>query len=305
MTQTFPRSKTEVWLQELRLPFLVVTLLPVFFGAVVAWASHIHLNMPVFVIAAVGAVFVHLGANVINDYFDYHNGTDAANVEYVRGFTGGSRAIQDGGLTQGEVLAGAVACFAAAAFVTAYLGARFGLPILFMGMAGLAAAVTYSMFMHSLLIGELMVGLCFGMLLPAGSFYLQAGFISREVLYASIPMGLLVFLILLINEIPDYTADKASNKKTLAVRLGRKGAAFLYVAVLGFVYIYITGIAVVLRTPVPLTSLFTLPLAVRSCLHLLKYYDVPIRLRSSIIATILLFTLNSAVLLTAYIIRGI
>ncbi len=305
MTQTFPRSKTEIWLQELRLPFLVVTLLPVLFGAVVAWASHIHLNMPVFVIAACAAVCVHLGANVINDYFDHRNGTDAVNVEYVRGFTGGSRAIQDGALTQGEVLAGAVACFSMAAFMTAYLGARFGLPILFMGMAGLAAAITYSMFLHSLLVGELMVGLCFGTLLPAGSFYLQAGFISREVLYTSIPMGLLVFLILLINEIPDHTADKASNKKTLAVRLGRKGAALLYVATLAFVYVYMIAIALVLRTPIPFISLFTVPVAFRSCVHLLKYYDVPIRLRSSIVATILLFAVNSLVLLSAYIVRGI
>jgi len=45
------------------------------------------------------ALLAHAGVNVLNDYYDALNGTDACNVERVFPFTGGSRFIQNGVLT--------------------------------------------------------------------------------------------------------------------------------------------------------------------------------------------------------------
>ncbi len=47
----------------------------------------------------------------------------------------------------------------------------------------------------------------------------------------SIPLGLLIGNFLLINEFPDYQADKSAGKRTLVVRLGRTGAGRLYALV--------------------------------------------------------------------------
>jgi 1,4-dihydroxy-2-naphthoate octaprenyltransferase len=44
----------------------------------------------------------------------------------------------------------------------------------------------------------------------------------------AIPIGLTILNVILLNEFPDYTADSATGKANLVVRLGRERAAFLY-----------------------------------------------------------------------------
>jgi 1,4-dihydroxy-2-naphthoate octaprenyltransferase len=288
----------------MRLPFLTVSVLPVIFGVIVARAMQVPVNILCFILALAAAVLVHIGANVINDYFDFRNGTDTVNREFVHGFTGGSRAIQEGLLSHNEVLAGALVFLSAGFFITLYLAGKSGHPVLFMGTAAVVAAVTYSLFLHSVYIGELIVGLCFGTMIPAGSFYVQAGFVSPTVLLASVPMALLVFLILLLNEIPDYTADKSSGKNTLVVRLGRQRAASLYAVTLVIVYVYMAVTALALHLPLLLCSFLTMPVAFVSTGRLLRHYGQPDQLRPSIMATITLFTVNSLVLIGAFAFRG-
>lgn len=296
--------KAGAWVQEMRLPFLVVSVLPAAFGAVIARWTHVGLNLPHLAAAVAAAVSVHIGANVINDYFDHRNGTDGVNREFVHGFTGGSRVIQAGLLTYHEVFWGAVVFLAAGLASILYLGASTGHPLLFMGAAALLAAVTYSLFLHSLVVGELIVGACFGTLIPAGSFFAQAGFVSASVLTASVPMGLLVFLILFMNEFPDYRADRASGKRTLVVRLGRERAAGVYAGVLALVYAYTGVLAAAFGMPLLLLSFLTVPLAFVSARRLMRHHDEPAELRPSIIATIVLFTANSLVLIAAFALRG-
>lgn len=303
MTALFPPGrpgKIAVWLREVRLPFLVVTVLPAVFGALVAWSAHVPVNALNFVLALAGASLMHLGANVINDYFDYRNGTDAANREFVAGFTGGSRVIQDGLLSHREVLAGAAVLLAAAAAAVAVLYLKTGPALLIMGAAALLAAVTYSLFLHALVAGELMVGFCFGTLIPAGSFFAQAGYVTAEVLFASVPLGLGVFLILFINEMPDYAADRACGKRTLVVRLGRRRAARLYTATLIVGYVYTAVAAAAFRMPLLLGAFVTVPLAVAAAARLLKYNDMPAKLRQSVVGTIVIFTLNGLIFAAAF-----
>ncbi len=59
-----------------------------------------------FLLVLTGGIFVHLGANVVNDYYDYTSGNDTLNKEFVRPFTGGSRTIPTGLLTPREVFLG-------------------------------------------------------------------------------------------------------------------------------------------------------------------------------------------------------
>ena len=68
---------------------------------------------------------------------------------------------------------------------------------------------------------------------------------SSEVIWLSVPLGLLIAGFLLINEFPDYHADREANKRTLVVRWGRTttsrifavtlAAAFLLLVLLPFV----------------------------------------------------------------------
>jgi 1,4-dihydroxy-2-naphthoate octaprenyltransferase len=77
-------------------------------------------------------------------------------------------------------------------------------------------------------LGELWIAFCYGWLPVATSCYLQMGSFPSLVAYVSIPIGLTIFNVILLNEFPDYPADKAAGKRNLSVRLGLEVAAYLY-----------------------------------------------------------------------------
>jgi 1,4-dihydroxy-2-naphthoate octaprenyltransferase len=251
-----------------------------------------------------GAVFVHLGANVINDYFDHLNGSDEVNREYVKGFTGGSMLIQNGLMSHREVLAGAIFFLATGFAVILYFTFQFGSLVLLGGIAAVLSAVAYSMFAGSFYVGELLVAACFGLLIPAGAFYVQMRALTPVILLPSIVPSALVFLILFINEIPDCTADRLCGKKTLVVRIGRKGAAKLYCFITALLYIYLIFLAKAVNLPAILLSFFTFPLAAYAAAILLKHYEESGKLGPALKATILLYIVNVLILTGAYAARS-
>ena len=99
-----PGRKIQIWLAEVRAPFFTAVLVPVLLASVMAWQHGYPIQIGYFFLTLVGAIFMHAGTNVMNDYADHVNGCDASNIEYVRPFTGGSRMIQNGTLSPGEVL---------------------------------------------------------------------------------------------------------------------------------------------------------------------------------------------------------
>jgi len=47
----------------------------------------------------------------------------------------------------------------------------------------------------------------------------------------SIPIGFTIFNVILLNELPDYDADRiAGNKRNIVVRLGKKKSIIIYIA---------------------------------------------------------------------------
>lgn len=59
-----------------------------------------------------GALLIHAGVNVLNDYYDALNGTDAINQQRIYPFTGGSRFIQNGVLGPEQTAAHGYCCSA-------------------------------------------------------------------------------------------------------------------------------------------------------------------------------------------------
>ena len=122
--------------------------------------------------------------------------------------------------------------------------------------------------------GEIIVFLVCGPLSVIGTYFLFTGMITLKSILLSIPIGLMIFEILLINEFPDYEADKAVNKKHLVVRMGRQKARILYVFVIGLTYLSVI-IPVALRIfPIyVLIFLLTLPFAYKAVSVALKKFN--------------------------------
>ena len=213
------------WIKALRAHFLPATIAPVLIGTAVAWFATGRFDPLVFCLALIGGIFVHLGANLSNDYFDARSEADALNVDR-NALSGGSRVIQDGLIPAGQILAAAISFLAAGALIGLYLAWRLhSVLLLGIGAAGVFCAYFYTgapLRLGYRGLAEVLNGISFGPIITAGAYVVQTGSISGAVLLASIPPGVLLATLLMINEFPDYDSDLSVGKRTIVVGLGKK-----------------------------------------------------------------------------------
>jgi 1,4-dihydroxy-2-naphthoate polyprenyltransferase len=183
-----------------------------------------------------GIFFVEVAKNASGEVVDFDSGTDAAVAPEDRSpFSGGKRVMVDGLLTRGQTWAVAAVGYALAAAAGLAIAWAREPRVFWLGMVGVACALFYHAAPLKLSyrgLGELAVFLCYGPLIAGGTYLVQRGTVTAPVVLLSLPLGLLVAAFLWINEFPDYRADRASNKRTLVVRLGRRRASRVYAAMM-------------------------------------------------------------------------
>ncbi|MFQ6134309.1 MAG: 1,4-dihydroxy-2-naphthoate octaprenyltransferase [Nitrososphaerales archaeon] len=299
------RRKIKSWVTEVRLPFLTASVIPVLLGTAIAGATAGVFNPLFFALALLGGVSLHLGANVLNDYFDHRSGTDDLNTEFVRPFSGGSRVIQLGLLTPLEVMIGGVFFLLLGAAIGVFFVWVSGWFILALMLIGLVSAFFYTappLNLASRGIGEVFIGLNFGYLMTIGAYYIQTQTISLEPLVAATPVALLIAAVLYINEFPDYAADKAAGKWHLVVRLGRSRAALGYLALITATYVSILlAVALQVMPVYTLIGLLTLPLSVKAVRYTLAYHSQTPDLIPANAATINVHLLTGVMLTAGYV----
>ncbi len=232
--QDLSASKVRIYFLSTRPKFFTASVLPVLLGTAWGYSRTGHLDSLSFLLAIVAIICVHACINVLNDVYDDRNGTDRINTGRIFPFSGGSRFIQEGVLSQQDMYRWGLALGSAASLMGLVLTLREGLPVLWLGLAGLALGVLYSAPPLALAgrgLGELAVAVGTGLLPVIGSAWLQTHTWEAEVLLLAVPVSIWVGCILLINEIPDRDADGASGKRTLVVRFGVTAALWLYVVV--------------------------------------------------------------------------
>lgn len=299
------KRKMKSWVTEMRLPFITASVIPVLLGTSIAGAVANVFNPLFFVLAMIGGATLHLGANILNDYFDHRSGTDDRNIEFISPFSGGSRVIQLGLLTPLEVMTGGVFFLLVGASIGLFFTWASGWFVLVLMLVGVASAVFYTAPPLNLVsrgIGEAFIGLNFGYLMTLGAYYVQTGEVSWVPLAAATPVALLIAAVLYINEFPDYTADRAAGKWHLVVRLGRNKAAVGYLAIIAATYASILA-AVALRVmPIEtLISLVTLPLAVKAVKYTFAYHSQSNNLVPANASTINIHLLTGVLLTAGYI----
>ena len=248
------------WLLAARPRTLPAALAPVLVGTALAGFAGVFHPLR-FVAALLGAVFIQVGTNLINDYSDARRGADAEDR------LGPVRVTAGGLLPPRRVLVAAYLAFALAVLVGAYLVVVAGWQLLLVGAASILAGVLYTggprPYGYEGL-GEVFVFLFFGVVAVAGSYFVQVRRLEWEAFDLAVPVGLLAASILVVNNVRDIDTDRRAGKRTLAVRLGRRNARGLYAALVYLAYLpaALTWIVGPLRAWVLLPTL-TLPLAVR------------------------------------------
>ncbi len=249
--------KYQAWLLASRPKTLPAAVSPVIIGAAVAFAEQSFQFGPALA-AFLGALLLQIGANLANDVFDYEKGAD----QHDR--MGPLRVTQAGLLSPTQVKTGMWLTFGLAAVCGIYMTFVSGWLILLIGLLAILAAIAYTggPFPYGYKgLGEVFVFTFFGFAAVCGTYYAQAGSISQLAVLSSVPVGLLIVAILVVNNVRDFESDKTANKRTLAVRFGLEWARqeFISVVVLAFVIVVLLSISD-LATPWILLTWFSLPL---------------------------------------------
>ncbi len=287
-------SKAVSWLKELRVPFRTATIVPIVLGSVMGWYQTGGFHWPFFWLTLIGGIFMHFGTNIANDYYDHISKNDWVNKTPTP-FSGGSRMIQEGLIPPKQVLTAALLFFILGSAIGLYLNYRLaGNTILYLGIGGVLLGFFYTanpirISYRGLGIGEMAVGTGFGPLMVLGAYYVQAQQLTWQVLFASIPVGILIGLVVYINEFPDYEADKAVGKTTLPVMLGKKAASRLYPVLVGLNYLVVfVGIVLQVFPLWALLILLTLPVTIMAIRITRLHFDKVKELLPANASTILL-----------------
>ena len=177
--------------------------------------------------AVVGVIFLHLSLNLLDDWFDYNEGSAEARQKVAsEGFRG--RMVKYPYLTSGEAthseLLKASLCFLLfAAVMGGFVIAFRGWNILFWIAAGLIFGVSYSggpLKLGFRGLGEMVIFLMFGPLLMTGIYYSITGVLDLKIIWLSVAVGLLVTNIVYSHSVLDSIPDAKMGKKTMAHLMG-------------------------------------------------------------------------------------
>ena len=249
------------WGLAIRLRTLPAAAAGVIMGSALAWRDGFF-RLDAALACLFTAILLQIGSNLANDVFDFERGTDTPER------LGPVRVTQSGLLTPSQVKVGMVVVFALAALLGLYLAWLGGWPIIILGIAAILSAIAYTGGPFPLGyygLGDLFVFIFFGLASVAGTYYVQAGFVSTAAWWMAIPPGLIITAILVVNNLRDLENDREAGKRTLAVILGERATKTQYLICMILAYL---GMPVAAWLDViPWTSLLTwisLPMAIRT-----------------------------------------
>jgi len=265
-------SKVEIWKLAIRPKTLPAAVGPVIVGT--AFAIHFgEFKFFPALAAVIGAVLLQIAANLANDYFDYLAGHDTEER------LGPTRVAASGLISPTELRNGLIVNILLSMVVGLYLIFVGGPLILLIGVLSIIFAVVYSGGPFPLAsngLGDIFVFIFFGLIAVTGTYYVQAQQIIAEVIIGSIPVGLLVTAILVVNNYRDIETDAKTGKTTIAVLLGHQWTRIYYIILLGIayltpIYLLITGD----YTLAILLPLLSVPLAIKQIAILYEEVDGP------------------------------
>lgn len=274
------------WMAQIRANFLVLPVFLVLLGIALSLKyplGEAGFNLGHAILVMIGAIIAHASVNLFNEYSDFKTKIDFNTSRTP--FSGGSGMLTSGQTNPVAVLRAAVLTLVVAAIIGIYFSIVSHWIVLVYAAIGFVSIIFYTRVFAKLLLGEFFAGLALGSLVVLGTYVsLNASpgmnyfeLFPSEVIWLSVPPGILTALLLFINEFPDAEADKAGGRYHIVIAFGKKVSGWIYAAGMAAVF----GIIIVL----PLTGLSTfwiylgllpLPLALKASLTAIKYgHDTP------------------------------
>jgi 1,4-dihydroxy-2-naphthoate octaprenyltransferase len=204
-------------------------------------------------LALLVSLSLQIGVNYANDYSDGIRGTDDSRI-------GPIRLTATGLASAKSVKSAAFISFLIAAIAGLVLALQTSWWLIAVGALAIAAAWGYTGGSNPYGykgLGDLSVFVFFGIVATVGSYYVQTEELNIQIFIVAVPMGALACAILAINNLRDRAQDELVGKRTMAVRLGDKGARTLYISLLISAHLF----ALLTFQPFALLTLLALPLS--------------------------------------------
>jgi 1,4-dihydroxy-2-naphthoate octaprenyltransferase len=243
------------WIAGARPRTLPAALAPVLVGTGAAAALDGFRPGPA-LLALLVALALQVAVNYANDYSDGRRGTDADRV-------GPMRLVGSGAAAPRQVLVAAVLAFGVAGVAGLGLAALSSWWLVLVGAICMVAAWTYTggpLPYGYRALGEVFVFVFFGPVAVVGTTYVQTLTLPGLAWAVSVPVGLLIVAILVVNNLRDLAGDAEVGKRTLAVLLGDRATRWLFAGL--FVVAFAVIAAVGVTRPWVLLALAAAPLAV-------------------------------------------
>ena len=210
---------------------LIAGLFPYGLGAALAFYYQARFSLSLFLVGLTGLLFVLVGVEAFNEFFDWRMGTD-------RVFKLNPKPVTNNTLLLG------IASFFIALIIAIVLALKLGIPIIILSLVGFFAALFYLAPPLKLAyrgFGETIISLSYGPFMVLGSYYVQTQRLDLSPLFVSMVPALLLFTISILNEVPDYFQDKLVGKRNICVRIGPKNVVRLYGGILTIFYVLLLG----------------------------------------------------------------
>ncbi len=281
---------------QIRANFLLLAVLLVFIGLAAA------LRMPGLrsftwwevMLLFSGVISAHISVNLFNEYSDFNTKIDFKTNRTP--FSGGTGMLTSGLTTARQVLIAAIGTLVFALFSGIYFSITSHWSIIIIAVIGAFSVVFYTNFLARYALGEFFSGLSLGSLVVIGAYISLTAMpglsvsqlLPAEVIWLSVPPGILTLLLLFINEIPDVDADKAGGRRHLVILMGKKAASRVYMAGLVITFAIVILLPLMgLASPWLLIALLPLPLAVKASIVAMKEYGNTERLIPALVSNVI------------------
>ena len=227
MEQRIAVNSWTAWLLATRPKTLISAITPVCIAAAWAFAHGGHrINILPLILCFAFAVVMQIDANFINDYFDFKRGNDNENR------LGPKRACTQGWIKPKSMFHAIILTTIIASAIGFPLILFGGYQLILLGLACIAFCFLYTTHLSYWGLGDVLVLVFFGLVPVLGTYYLvslaSSTLFNLDILIAAINCGLIIDLLLIVNNFRDIENDKAAGKKTLVVYIGKKNTLFLY-----------------------------------------------------------------------------
>jgi 1,4-dihydroxy-2-naphthoate octaprenyltransferase len=229
------KKNIRLWIEGARLRTLPLAIAPVAIGAGAADAMQ-RFDLLLTALALGVALFLQIGVNFANDYSDGIRGTDDKRVGPLR--LTGSKSVKPETVKTAAMFFFILA--AASGFEIVVTTGQWWL--IAVGVLSIVAAWFYTGGKNPYGyagFGEIAVFVFFGLVATIGTAYVQIGFVDLNSVLGGIAAGSFAAAVLMVNNIRDLETDKASSKKTLAVRMGAKWAKRLFIFMIWFPFVFL------------------------------------------------------------------